>query len=270
MIADDAFDLSMKFSSRYQDRIDQEKWDLLKNAYELFQNQKTKKAVIPKIIHQIWLGGEPPKHYEKLMTELRGTHPGWEYRLWRDNQIDFELENKKLFDQATNFGQKSDILLCEILKKYGGIYLDLDFYMLKPFDELRSCDFFCGVVYDREPNLSNSIIGSSPNNPLINELLHFRKGVLSGNAMEVLDSTGPYHTTRAFFKCLPTMENIVAFPNSYFYPFPNFPEDRILGEETNAYFQKNTICCHLWHCSWIKKKQSENFIKKIMRKIFGR
>ena len=48
------FDASMKFSHEYQDRIDQEKWDLLKKAYETFQNRNTtKEALIPKIIHQI-------------------------------------------------------------------------------------------------------------------------------------------------------------------------------------------------------------------------
>jgi mannosyltransferase OCH1-like enzyme len=270
MMTNNEFDLSMKFSHGYQDRIENEQWDQLKKAYELFQHQKTKKVFIPKIIHQIWLGGEPPKHYKKFISRLKKMHPDWEYRLWKDDEIDFPLENRELFDQATNLGQKSDILRCEILKKYGGIYLDLDFYALKPFDELRGCDFFCGIVYDREPNLSNSIIGSTPNNPVINELLHFRKGILSDNAMEIIDSTGPYHVTRAFFKYLPTMDTIVAFPNSYFYPFPNFSKDRVLGEEMTNYFQENTICCHLWHCSWLKKKPSESLLSKIMKRICRR
>lgn len=271
MKTDNAFDLSMKFSSGYQDRVDQEKWDQLKNAFDLFQNQKEKRPTIPKIIHQIWLGGEPPKNCQKLISDLKRMHPHWEYRLWTDDKIDFPLENKELFDQASNLGQKSDILRCEILKKYGGIYLDLDFYIVKPFDELLGCDFFCGIVYDQEPNLSNSILGSTPNNPLINDLLNFDQGILSGNAMEIIDSTGPYHLTRAFFKHLSTMNTIVALPNSYLYPFPNFPKDRILGGEMNSYFQKETICCHLWHCSWIKKKsEPESFLNRMMKRFWSR
>lgn len=267
MSIENEFNASMKFSHGYQDRINQEQWDLLQKSYEAFRAKNNKKELIPKIIHQIWLGGNPPENCQKFVSELKQIHPDWEYKLWNNDNIDFELENRDIFDQASNLGQKSDILRCEILKKYGGIYLDLDFFTIKSFDELRGCDFFIGIVYDREPNLSNSIMGSSANNPLINELLKFNKGALSGDVMQIIDSTGPHHITRAFFKYLPTMDTIVAFPNSYFYPFPNFPRDRVLGEKMQSYFQANTICCHLWHCSWMKKQSSVNFLSRFIKQI---
>ncbi|MFZ4115686.1 MAG: glycosyltransferase family 32 protein [Chthoniobacterales bacterium] len=257
----------MQFSHGYQERVDQETWNLLKESYESFQHKKKREPLIPKIIHQIWLGGEPPENCQQLIRKLKKLHPHWEHRLWREDQIDFELENRELFDQATNLAQKSDILRYEILNKYGGIYLDLDFLILKPFEELLGCDFFAGIMYDREPNLGNSIIGSSPKNPLIQELVHFHHGILGSNAMDIIDSTGPYHVTRIFLKHILTMDTIVAFPNSYFYPFPNFPRDRILGEKANSYFQANTICAHLWHCSWMKKKSPESFFRRLKNKI---
>ena len=38
---------------------------------------------IPKIIHQIWVGGKKiPQKYKKLIKTVKDVHPDWEYKLW--------------------------------------------------------------------------------------------------------------------------------------------------------------------------------------------
>src|SRR5271157_4561121 len=100
-------------------------WKLIENRYNNFEYKEDK---IPKIIHQIWLGGDLPKKYFKLIETFKKFNPDWIHMLWTDENIkDLDLINKEIFDKQINMGSKSDILRYEILKKYGGIYFDTDF-----------------------------------------------------------------------------------------------------------------------------------------------
>lgn len=95
--------------------------------------------LVPKKIHQIWIGQKPlpeaTKEYQKTFAK---HHPDWEYRLWTDKDIEnLELINKELYDKAPNPGEKSDILRLELLYKFGGVYLDTDCELVQPLDELH-------------------------------------------------------------------------------------------------------------------------------------
>lgn len=88
-------------------------------------------STIPKIIHQIWIGTRPPpliwiNTWIKFCKKFK-----WQHMLWDNNAVaKIKLINKKEFDNATSFQQKSDILRYEIMYKYGGIYLDADMVWL--------------------------------------------------------------------------------------------------------------------------------------------
>ena len=131
------------------------------------------------------------------------------------------------------------------------MYCDTDFVINRSFDELLDLDFFCGVAYDSAPNLLNSIIGSSPKNELITELLKFDKHINWSDAMAVIDTTGPYFLTRKFFNSIQRNDAILALPNTFFYPWPNFNICKTIGHDYNNYIKSETFCCHLWECSWM-------------------
>jgi len=78
------------------------------------------------IIHQIWLGPNPQPNIwldtvKKFCNEYK-----YEYKLWTENNINFNLKNKVLFDNEKSYAGKSDILRYEILYNFGGIYIDAD------------------------------------------------------------------------------------------------------------------------------------------------
>jgi hypothetical protein len=75
------------------------------------------------------------------------------------------------------------------------------------------------------------------------------------SAMAIMDSTGPYHLSRALEQAMQSSRCGVALPNTYFYPISEFSKDRILGEDFNPYLGPNTYACHLWHCSWLKQRK---------------
>lgn len=206
---------------------------------------------IPKIIHQIWLGGQLPKVYEKYAESWRKFHPGWEYRLWTDKNISpINIKSRDHFDRTTNPGMKSDILRYEILQKYGGLYIDTDFECLKPFDDLMYLDFFTGISYDGVLQLYNGLIACVPDHPIIKSCTDIREPYTSSKGSIVLGVTGANHFTRCFLRNL--YGKVIAFPIDYFYPFPN---NLINKDDPYKYVTENSYAIHHWAVSWSRKNQ---------------
>src|SRR5674476_1557231 len=87
---------------------------------------------IPKKIHQIWLGGELPEKYRQFTQSWQRFHPDWEYRLWGDADAEsFGMERIDAYHSSNNMGTRSDLFSYEILKRHGGLYVDVDFKCIK-------------------------------------------------------------------------------------------------------------------------------------------
>ncbi|CAM9165965.1 unnamed protein product, partial [Heterosigma akashiwo] len=133
---------------------------------------------IPKILHHIWLGGQLPERFQifvntwkekhpivdikqTITTHTHTQHPGWEFIFWDDSAVEsFGLENARAYNQAENFGEKSDIARYEILNRFGGVYIDTDFECLGNFEALHQiCDFYCGMSNTGCIELNNGLIG---------------------------------------------------------------------------------------------------------------
>src|SRR3990167_9860970 len=118
----------------------------LKNLYEKNNPSKIKaeqELKIPNIIHQIWFGGKLPAEFEPYRQSWLDLHPDWFFIFWTDNSanydkgmllLDFDeledylanpllsercivinikylqFDNRRFFDEAHNYGEKSDIL----------------------------------------------------------------------------------------------------------------------------------------------------------------
>lgn len=94
--------------------------------------------MIPKIIHQIWVGDKPaPK---KWMDTWKEKNPGWEYILWDNKKIkELDIINKKQFQHYWDYKiwhGVADILRYQILYEYGGIMPGADSKCLRSIDDL--------------------------------------------------------------------------------------------------------------------------------------
>jgi mannosyltransferase OCH1-like enzyme len=244
------FSKLMSRSSGYKSKKFSEKWNALEALYDKAFTHQDDIQRIPKIIHQIWLGSDVPDALKECIQTIRNTNPDYEYRLWTDAEASqFEFNNKELYNNCRNYGQKSDILRYAILEKFGGVYLDTDFIGNRSFDSLLHLDFFAGVSYDEEPTMFNGLIGSSPNNTIIQKLNDIKE-VRDGDGMEIIKSTGPWYLTGVVFNNLNDAERLAIMPLEYFYPYPNFSRDKVLGDDYKQYITDNTICIHLWHSRW--------------------
>lgn len=107
---------------------------------------------IPKKIHQIWMdrdvfdNKEPPEKFQQLgfYKEWRDKHPDYEYTFWNKRMI-YDLIDKPEFSKYKSFFHdklkinqmmQSDFIRYVILYYHGGVYMDLDFKMLKRLDSL--------------------------------------------------------------------------------------------------------------------------------------
>jgi hypothetical protein len=134
------------------------------------------KALVPKILHYVWFGSKMPANYQYFLKTCRDHHPGWQIKIWNEEDILKEnFENIDLYWRAQGYSERSDIARYEILRKYGGIYLDTDVECYKSFEDLIYLyDFFAGIItFNSAPfriHLSNAIIGSAQNHPLFDDL----------------------------------------------------------------------------------------------------
>lgn len=117
--------------------------------------------MIPKIIHYCWLSDEEyPTKIQKCIDSWKSILPDYEIRLWNLSNFDILSTNwtKQAFENK-KYAFASDYIRFYALYLYGGIYLDSDVEVLKPFDDLLSLDFFCGYEFEGLPEAA--IVGSA-------------------------------------------------------------------------------------------------------------
>lgn len=93
--------------------------------------------MIPKIVHYIWFGPKPyPKKVCECISSWKKHLPDYKFMLW--NETTFDLNSACRFVREAYEERKyafvSDYVRLWALYKYGGIYMDTDFEVIKPFD----------------------------------------------------------------------------------------------------------------------------------------
>lgn len=266
--------------SRYQrtyDSLDLKYVQMFENIYkrniaEAEAEPFNQKGRIPKIVHQIWLGGQVPEAYRSWMSTWANLH-GWTYKLWTDEEVKtLPMHNRDLFNKTTNMGEKSDMLRLEILLKYGGVYVDTDLQCIRPefLEELhRKFDFYIGV----EPlfhgiiqeyklfKFCNAIIGAAPQHTLVKDLIiHLKANYLAYENQSVFQKTGPNYITR--IACQYELRGAhqqrnMYLPSSFFYPFSVCEtKDYINCPEKIIDLFPEAIGIHYWMGSWRVPQQS--------------
>ena len=133
--------------------------------------------MIPKKIHQIWIGSEPiPPFCLEYAKEIEKEYPEYEFKIWYENDLK-SLPSCK-FLEATNdnkfWGYSVDWYRAIILKLHGGIYLDIDVKFLNKIPESILNNNFI-LPLDDAHCTSNYIIGTPKNSRFIRNLINIYK-----------------------------------------------------------------------------------------------
>lgn len=101
---------------------------------------------------------------EKCIASWREKLPDYSIQLWNEDNFDVSASVycKEAYGNR-KFAFVSDYARFWILKHHGGIYLDVDYEMLKPFsDEILDNQLFMGLDEIGDPT---AIVGAAPNHP---------------------------------------------------------------------------------------------------------
>ena len=265
------FARNSKFDENFVGNIlNVDKWLLLVTQFKK-HTKKTKflddsKVLIPRKIHQIWLGEKSiPKICKKWMNSWKELNPQWEYKLWNEQNIkELNVENLNVYSKDFNPGYRSDILRYVILKKFGGIYVDTDFECLKPIpSNILQYKFIAGMMFGNNPCIGNSILMSAENFLLMDNILKYIKSKkYKNNINYIIKNSGPDTVTREYFNLKKTYQNeCLILPSNYFYPYPNF----MINKQINRYNEVEdvTIGIHHWQMTWMKG----NIFNRIKNKL---
>jgi len=229
---------------------------------------------IPKIIHQTWKDEIIPEQFVDSVNSWKNLHPEWEYRLWTDemNESFIETYFPDFLETYLNYEkhiQRVDAIRYFILYKFGGVYVDLDFFCFKNIVPLISdSDCVFGVehsshslIHGKEMIISNAIMASVPKAAftklICDELLNpsFLSNADKNNT--VLETTGPFMLTRLYEKYSNNIElNVKIVEAKYLYPLSKeeVNEELLTNIKNNVISDKlkDAYAVHYYWGSWWK------------------
>jgi len=168
---------------------------------------------IPRVFHQIWLGGESlPEEFHSYRESWRREHPGWELQLWTEENLPEGLRSPVVYDRTRRPVERADVLRLELLWRFGGVYLDIDMECLRPIDALaEGLDFFGTEI--KPGRVTNTVIGAAPEHPVLARALAGLKPHAPGARFDKRLS-GPIFLD-SVVRQYPDMRT---YPRQYFYP----------------------------------------------------
>lgn len=127
---------------------------------------------IPKIIHYCWFGGKPkPPLAEKCLKSWRKFCPDFEIREW--NEGNFDIATAPLYvRQAYEAGRwafVTDYVRLKALTEEGGIYMDTDVEVVKPFTPYLHHQAFAG--FESPARIQTGLLACEKDFPLFREFL---------------------------------------------------------------------------------------------------
>lgn len=201
---------------------------------------------IPRTVHRVWLGGKPmPERFEAYGQSWLDRNPGWTLRTWTEADL-ADLTNRKAFEAAPTYSEKSDFARYEILLRHGGVYVDTDFECLQPIESiLQGTD---GFVAREDRCLGTAVIGAVPGHPFISAVVDrisdsFWRNVTSTNASL---KVGPIFLQGVYDEIGRGLSDSVlrVFDPSYFFPYHYTEKHRRDESFAGAYG------VHHWAHSW--------------------
>lgn len=226
---------------------------------------------IPKHIHYCWFGGkEKPDIVKQCIDSWKNHLADYLFIEWNEKNFDVcsNLYVKEAY-KAGKFAFVSDYVRVHALYNVGGIYLDTDVEIFKPFDDLLHHESFWG--FEQENYIATSTIGSAKGNKLIQIFLdsyQHKKFIQEDGTFDSLTNVA------IITKILENMglksdgeyqeiEGIGAFyPQTYFSPY-----DYI---NCRTFRTENTYALHHFYKSWLPPKaRLKGNIKLLLAKIIG-
>ena len=207
--------------------------------------------MIPKIIHYCWFGRGPmPDLAQHCIKSWHHYMPDYEYRLWNEDSFDINCNAyvKEAYE-ARKFAFVTDYVRLYALYKIGGIYMDTDVEVLKPYDDLLGLSGFTGYEGSKFMPPVTGTMASEAGGEWVKEQLdayaglHFRR------------EDGSLDTTTNTVRISATMRKggfVQDGKQSQYKDMHIFPTEYFCPRQTTGEFflTENTYCDHHFMGSW--------------------
>ena len=171
--------------------------------------------MIPKIIHYCWFGSSPLSPLaERCIASWREHMPSWQIMRWDEASLtqalsplkgeegcwldDMPVYVKQAYE-ARKFAFVSDYVRLWALEQYGGLYMDVDFEVFRPFDELMDkYAAFAGYEGSKRNPVMQGVIASEPHGAWVRDMLstyETRSFIKPDGSLDLTPNTG-YFTDR--------------------------------------------------------------------------
>ncbi|MFB7493562.1 glycosyltransferase [Streptomyces sp. NPDC056161] len=204
--------------------------------------------VIPRILHQVWLGGRPvPEDFRRYAGTWRNHHPGWVYRLWTEHNLP-PLRSAPVLHRARYFAEQADVVRLELLTLFGGVYVDMDFECLSPLDPLLDgVAAFAGL--ERPGWVGNAILGAAKGHPAYRFAWEQARDLV-GLGKNPVEATGPFMLSRvlAEFPSVRLFEPAVLYPVAW--------NDRSPRPEVG----ESAVAVHHWALSHLEPRGTDDVL----------
>ncbi|KZV39619.1 lactosylceramide 4-alpha-galactosyltransferase [Dorcoceras hygrometricum] len=152
----------------------------------------------------------------------------------------------------------SNLIRLAVLYRYGGVYLDTDFIVLKDFSSLRnSIGAQSADVNGNWSRLNNALLAFDKKHPLVYKFIEEFSTTFNGNKW---GHNGPYLVSRVVNSTVGEIQhtNFTVMPTTAFYPVdwiqigrffsrPNDTDGEKLVESTVRRLHQSTYAVHLWN-----------------------
>lgn len=198
-------------------------------------------GLIPKIITSIWIGPEMSDLVRECIDSQKIE--GYKHRLIINENVMPTLYIPYV-DQcikAEKWGKAADYLRMYYLYETGGIFLDADTKVIKPFDDVLDNELF--VCEEENMFIANGIFGVIPKHPMLKHYMEIVESNFIGSG-DLVFQPGMYLWTE-LVKYSKWSSSIKIYPADWFLPYNH------QNKQTNI--TKNTHTMHYYLKSWINK-----------------
>jgi hypothetical protein len=131
--------------------------------------------LIPKIIHYCWLSDDPiPVDYQKHTESWKIKLSDYQFILWDTKRFDINqtVWTRQAFDTGM-YAYASDYIRFFAVYNHGGIYLDMDMEIKKPFDGLLNSELMIAYENHISENLEAGCFGAAKGHEYIKKCMEY-------------------------------------------------------------------------------------------------
>ena len=220
--------------------------------------------MIPKIIHYCWFGrGEMPELAHKCIESWHKYMPDYQYKLWNEDVFDVtSVPYVKEAYECRKYAFVTDYVRLYALYTEGGIYMDTDVEVLKPYDDLLSLTAFTGYEGSKFLPPVTGTMASIAGGEWVKEQLSAYDGihfVQEGGVMDLTTNTSRISSVMKQGGFVQDGKKQV-YKDMHIFPVEYFCPRQTTGE---VLITENTYCDHHFMGSWSDSKKI-GFLAKIV------